>query len=98
MKEWEKFKRKGIGKRHYTKKNGVYHGRYVDRFGDRRSVYGTTVKEVKAKLAEAELNEQKLSNIVDEKITLDEWYEKWMRVYKEPVVRLSTKNYIQFNV
>ena len=89
-------KGKELGKGITQRKNGVYHGRYVDRFGDRRSVYGTTVKEVKAKLAEAELNEQKLSNIVDEKITLDEWYEKWMRVYKEPVVRLS--NYIQFNV
>ena len=83
-------KGKELGKGITQRKNGVYHGRYVDRFGDRRSVYGTTVKEVKAKLAEAELNEQKLSNIVDEKITLDEWYEKWMRVYKEPVVRLST--------
>ena len=84
-------KGKELGKGITQRKNGVYHGRYVDRFGARRSVYGTTVKEVKAKLAEAELNEQKLSNIVDEKITLDEWYEKWMRVYKEPVVRLSTK-------
>ena len=67
-------KGKELGKGITQRKNGVYHGRYVDRFGDRRSVYGTTVKEVKAKLAEAELNEQKLSNIVDEKITLDEWY------------------------
>ena len=41
-------KRKGIGKRHYTKEKRVYHGRYVDRFGARRSVYGTTVKEVKS--------------------------------------------------
>ena len=68
-------KGKELGKGITQRKNGVYHGRYVDRFGARRSVYGTTVKEVKAKLAEAELNEQKLSNIVDEKITLDEWYE-----------------------
>ena len=60
-------KGKELGKGITQRKNGVYHGRYVDRFGARRSVYGTTVKEVKAKLAEAELNEQKLSNIVDEK-------------------------------
>lgn len=56
-------KGKELGKGITQRKNGVYHGRYVDRFGARRSVYGTTVKEVKAKLAEAELNEQKLSNI-----------------------------------
>ena len=84
-------KGKELGKGLTQRKNGVYHGRYVDRFGARKSVYGITLKEVKAKLAEAELNEQKMSNIVDEKITLDEWYEKWMQVYKEPVVRLSTK-------
>lgn len=51
-------KGKELGKGITQRKNGVYHGRYVDRFGARRSVYGTTVKEVKAKLAEAELNEQ----------------------------------------
>ena len=44
-------KGKELGKGITQRKNGVYHGRYVDRFGDRRSVYGTTVKEVKAKLA-----------------------------------------------
>lgn len=49
-------KGKELGKGITQRKNGVYHGRYVDRFGARRSVYGTTVKEVKAKLAEAELN------------------------------------------
>ena len=48
-------KGKELGKGITQRKNGVYHGRYVDRFGARRSVYGTTVKEVKAKLAEAEL-------------------------------------------
>ena len=39
-------KGKELGKGITQRKNGVYHGRYVDRFGDRRSVYGTTVKEV----------------------------------------------------
>ncbi|MFR8222836.1 MAG: integrase DNA-binding domain-containing protein [Blautia faecis] len=41
-------KGKELGKGITQRKNGVYHGRYVDRFGARRSVYGTTVKEVKA--------------------------------------------------
>ena len=59
-------KGKELGKGLTQRKNGVYHGRYVDRFGARKSVYGITLKEVKAKLAEAELNEQKMSNIVDE--------------------------------
>ena len=33
-------KGKELGKGITQRKNGVYHGRYVDRFGDRRSVYG----------------------------------------------------------
>lgn len=84
-------KGKELGKGIAQRKDGTYQGRYVNRFGDRKSVYGSSVKEVKNKLAQAELNEQKMSNIVDEKIVLDDWFEKWMRVYKEPVVRLSTK-------
>ncbi len=84
-------KGKELGKGIAQRKDGSYQGRYVNRFGDRKSVYGSSVKEVKNKLAQAELNEQKMSNIVDEKIILDDWFEKWMRIYKEPIVRLSTK-------
>lgn len=84
-------KGKELGKGISERKDGRYQGRYVNRFGDRKTVYGSSVKEVKNLLAQAELNEQKMSNIVDDKIMLDDWFEKWMRVYKEPVVRLSTK-------
>ena len=84
-------KGKELGKGISERKDGRYQGRYVNRFGDRKTVYGSLVKEVKNLLAQAELNEQKMSNIVDDKIMLDDWFEKWMRVYKEPVVRLSTK-------
>lgn len=84
-------KGKELGKGISERKDGRYQGRYVNRFGDRKTVYGSSVKEVKNLLVQAELNEQKMSNIVDDKIMLDDWFEKWMRVYKEPVVRLSTK-------
>ncbi len=84
-------KGKELGKGINQRKDGSYQGRFTNRFGDRKSVYGSSVKEVKNKLAQAELNEQKMSNIVDEKIILDDWYEKWMRIYKEPVIRPSTK-------
>ena len=30
------------------------------------------------------------NNVVDSNMTLDQWYEKWMRVYKEPVLKPST--------
>ena len=65
-------KGKELGKGIAQRKDGTYQGRYVNRFGDRKSVYGSSVKEIKNKLAQAELNEQKMSNIVDEKILLDQ--------------------------
>ena len=72
-------KGKELGKGITQRKNGVYHGRYVDRFGDRRSVYGTTVKEVKAKLADqlSKGNQQKIQFMIalisdPELIILDE--------------------------
>lgn len=84
-------KGKELGKGISERNDGRYQGRYINRFGDRKYVYGSSIKEVKNLLAQAALDEQKMSNIVDEKIVLDDWFEKWMRVYKEPVVRLSTK-------
>ena len=62
-----------MGKGITQRKNGVYHGRYVDRFGARRSVYGTTVKEVKDEAGRRrKLNETKSCQILlMKKITLE---------------------------
>ena len=69
------------------RKDGKYHARYVDRFGERRSIYGKTLKEVKNKLEKAKAENVLKQNIVNENTTLNEWYTKWMNVYKIPVIR-----------
>lgn len=89
-------KGKEIGKGICQMKNKSYQGRYVDRFGNRKSVYGKTVKEVKNKMAAAIADNLAHRNVVDEKITLNKWYEMWMDVYKIPYIRQPTKKYYAY--
>lgn len=84
-------KGKELGKGLCQRKDGKYSGRYVDRFGKRCSVYGDTIKEVKNKLASCVTDDIRKKNVVNQNTTLDNWYSMWMDVYKNPVVRLSSK-------
>ena len=79
-------KGKELGKGIRQRKDGKYSGRFEDRFGRRREVYGSTLKEVKNKLALAVADNERLRNVVEPSTTLDQWYEKWMKVYKIPVI------------
>lgn len=78
------------------RKDGSYEARFVNRFGKRDSVYGKTIKEVRNKLTAAIAKDHEKRNIVNPRTTLDEWYEKWMDIYKAPVVRPSTKKYYEY--
>ena len=69
------------------RKSGEYEGRYVDRFGKRKSVYGKTLREVKIKYAEAIASNEKKTNVIDSSVTLDEWFEQWLSVYKLDYLR-----------
>ena len=83
-------KGKELGKGIRQNKNGKYEARYVDRFGNRRSIYGTSKVEIKNKLQEA-LKENNEKNSVKKRMTVKQWYEEWMDIYKTPVIRLNTK-------
>ena len=83
-------KGKNLGTGISQRRDGCYQGRFVNRFGDRQAVYGQTVKEVKNKLSVAKAEDVQKKNVVNPNLTLDQWYEKWMRVYKNPVVRANT--------
>lgn len=80
---------KEIGKGLRQKSNGNYEGRYVDRFGKRKSVFGKTLKEVKKNLNDAIYENNTEINLQDN-IKLDEWFIKWMEVYKFDSVRKNT--------
>ena len=77
------------------RKDGRYMARFKDRFGKRKCFYGTTLKEVKAMLQQAQYEDQNKLNTTNDSIKLDEWFEKWLTVHKYNNICLSTKaNYI----
>ena len=75
------------------RKDGRYQARYTDRFGNRKTLYARTLKEIKEKFADADYENRKCMNSVNDATTLDEWYQKWMRVYKIPNIRQNTKRH-----
>ena len=89
-------KGKEIGTGINQRKDGRYGARYIDRFGKRKQLYANSLKEIKNKLAIAQADNIKQANIVDENITLNQWYDKWMRVYKIPIIRENTKRHYDY--
>jgi integrase len=81
---------KELGKGITQKKNGIYEARFNNRFGKRISVTGRNLKDVKRRYNECIYDDQKELNI-REYIKLDDWFTKWMNVYKYDVVRENTK-------
>ena len=86
---------KELGENIKQRLNGSYEGRYVDRHGNRRSVYSTSLAEVKRKLKAAKYDdymyvERKTS------MTVNTWFHEWLDVYKKNCIRPSTRRiYIQ---
>ena len=85
-------KGKELGKGIRQNKNGRYEARYVDRFGNRKSVYGTSKVEIRNKLQEA-LKENVERESVKKRMTVKQWHKEWMEVYKTPVIRPNTKRH-----
>lgn len=86
-------KGKELGEGITQRKNGSYCGRYVNRFGDRKSIYDKDLRVVKKKLNEARYENDNGLNIIDESCTLDMWFLKWMSIYKADVIRENTKRH-----
>lgn len=83
---------KELGNGIVQKKNGRYEARYVDRFGKRVSISGNDLKDVKRRFNEAIYENDKEINL-RENIKLDDWYLKWMNIYKFDVIRENSKSY-----
>ena len=88
-------KGKELGTGLSQKKDGRYSARFTDRFGRRREYRNQKLSEVKDWLSK-ELYEDKMRlNIIDESITLDDWYNKWLSIYKYNVIRDNTKRHYE---
>lgn len=83
-------KGKDLGKGISQRRDGRYQARFTNRFGERPTVYGNTLKEVKNLLHQAIIADIREENVKDSKLTLDEWSEKWLRIYKKPTIKEVT--------
>ena len=63
---------KELGKGISQRKDGIYQGRFMNRFGKRQTIYATTLKEIRQKLRDEEYEDEKCVNVVRD-MTLDEW-------------------------
>lgn len=78
---------RGISQR---KRDGLFQGRYVNRFGKRETIYAKTLSELRQKLRHLQYEDEKCLNVVNKEMTLDEWYKVWMDTCKKNC-RNSTK-------
>ena len=86
-------KGKELGSGIRQRKNGTYSGRYTDRFGIRHEIYCKSLPELKRKLNTAIYDDSVGNSIVDNSITLSEWFESWMEIHKYKVIRNNTRSY-----
>lgn len=84
-------KGKELGAGIYQRNDGKYCARYVDRFGRRVSLYNSNLTELKKELVEAIHKDKTNTNVIEPNIILDEWFDKWMTVYKANTIGSSTK-------
>ena len=73
------------------RRDGTYCARFTDKFGKRRSIYGKKLSEVKEKLLETEYEAKILNACIRDNITLDEWFEQWLLLFKNDT-RETTKH------
>ena len=75
-------KGKELGTGICQRKDGLYQGYFVDRFGKRQTLYGKTVNEITQKLTKAKYENEKALNVATSDTTFSEWVETWIDIYK----------------
>ena len=71
------------------RKDGLYQGRYKDRFGKYKAIYNKKLGDLRKELAIAIADNQLYTSVRDE-IKLDDWFKRWVDVYKKKSVRPNT--------
>lgn len=83
-------KGKELGKNISQRKDGRYQARFINRFGQRQTIYANTLNEIRSKLWEEQYNDTKETNVISNNVTLDEWFKIWLDTCKKGC-RASTK-------
>ena len=91
-------KGKELGKGITQRKDGLYQARFINRFGKRQTLYGKTISEITKKLRDEQYNDERQLNLVSSGMTLDEWYERWIKTCKQHCRDTTLRSYeIQYN-
>jgi len=88
-----KGKELGIGIRQL--KDGRYCGRFTDRFGKRQEFKDKSLVVVRDWYNTATYEDKMKLNVIDKSITLNDWYKKWLEIYKYSVIRPNTKRHYE---
>lgn len=83
-------KGKELGQGITQRKDGIYQARYSDRWGKRKTIYGSDLQKLRIDLAVAISDNENMTSVRGE-ITLDKWFLKWMEIYKSKSVRPNTQ-------
>lgn len=62
-------KGKELGRNISQRKDGRYQARFINRFGQRQTIYANTLNEIRSKLREEQYNDAKEINVVSNNVT-----------------------------
>lgn len=83
-------KGKELGKGISQRADGNYMARYVDRYKKRHTFYGRDLKILRRKLERARYESEQGMFLSGGNITLSEWFEEFLKLYKEGKVKATT--------
>lgn len=86
-------KGKELGTGISQRKDGIYIGRFTNRFGKRVILYNKNLKQLKTDMNVAIYDDTTCNNVIDNKMKLDNWYEQWMEVHKYNIIRENSKRH-----
>ena len=64
------------------RKDGLYQGRFTNRFGKRETLYDKKLNNLRIRLRKAQIDDDNAANPLKSNMTLDEWYDVWIDTFK----------------
>lgn len=81
---------KELGKGISQRPDGTYMARYVDRYKKRHTFYGSNLKLLRKKLEKERYESENGLFVTGTNITVTEWFEEYLKLYKEGKVKETT--------
>lgn len=78
------------------RKDGRYEGKYIDRMGKRKSIYNLKLSVLKKELTDIKYEITHGIYSSNPTLTLDKWFEIWIKEYKEGTVKESTQSAYEY--